>query len=99
MKLNSLILADLFVQKVKIVVTEYATDLHCQVIYHLVNEFNTSDYRTAQHWLYECLRLGCTTALVVRMFMSCMRVCYMALRQLVNSGGCSDYLRYRANKN
>ena len=35
----------------------YATDLHCRVIYHLVNELNTLDYRTAQ---------------VLRMFMSWM---------------------------
>ena len=40
-------------------VNSEVTGLHCLVIYHLVNEFNTSDYRTAQHWFYECLRLGC----------------------------------------
>ena len=40
-------------------VTVHTTGLHPRVIYQLVNYFNTSDYRTAQHWFYERLCLGC----------------------------------------
>ena len=93
-KLNSSVLVWFIWSKgLKRVVTEYATDLHCRVLYHLVNEFNTSDYRTAQHWFYECLCpvcMGLSMVLGSWRRMTVRRVFYIAPRQQLNSGGCSD---------
>ena len=52
-KLNSLVLVDLFDQKVWRQLLQNTPQIY------IANEFNTSDYRTGQHWFYECLCLGC----------------------------------------